>query len=548
MRILVIEDDDILLELLTQRLSDQHYAIDSATDGKSGWEYASTYKYDLVILDVVLPQIDGISLCQKLRQFGHTLPILMLTSQDTSIAKIMGLDAGADDYVVKPFDEAELIARIRALLRRGSSNPLPIITWGNLWLNSNTHEVSYAGKVLDLTAKEYSLIEMMLRESQHVFSKDEILESLWSSEEFPVDATVRSHMRRLRNKLSAAGAPHDLVSTAHGRGYYLKPCAQEPFQELPLESPQDEPTIAQSSPQLPLVKPRISTAITSGTNSIQEERSQSEQAQYWTLLNRTWRNNRDRCSDRVKQIYSAITPLKSNCLSEQIRSEAYRAAHNLVGTLGTFGLQDAMEIARSLEQEFHPDIHLEPNRATYIQALTEDLQNQIEHTQTLPGQPEESVNETIDRDRQSQTEKAEKLAFAGNQDRRSKSDIRLMIVDDDPIFLKTIPNQMRAYNFEISILDDPQQFWPALNGIRPDVLILDIQMPSINGLQLCHSLRSDINWQKLPVLFLSVLADMKTQKEAFAAGADDYLCKPITVQTLSDRIQYRLQRIQAYSR
>jgi DNA-binding response OmpR family regulator len=299
MRILVIEDDDVLLGLLTRQLSGHNYAIDGAIDGKSGWEYASTYKYDLIILDVLLPLIDGISLCQKLRQAGYTIPILMLTSQDTSQAKIVGLDAGADDYMVKPFDEAELIARIRALLRRGSSNPLPIITWGDLWLNSNSHEVSYAGAILELTAKEYGLLEMMLRESQHVFSKEEILESLWSSEEFPVDATVRSHMRRLRNKLTSIGAPQDLISTSHGRGYYLKPEVSPAELESPCAPPQPKHlrTIesATSDDTLP-------QSISSGHNlsatttcSPQDTGAQQQQAQYWELLNRTWQSNRSRC-------------------------------------------------------------------------------------------------------------------------------------------------------------------------------------------------------------------------------------------------------------
>lgn len=227
MRILLVEDDEALIKVLTRRLVEHHYAVDAVTDGVAAWEYASTYEYELLVLDVVLPKLDGISLCQRLRAAECTTPILLLTGQDTSVAKIMGLDAGADDYVVKPFDEAELIARIRALLRRSSTNPLPVLTWGELWLNPSTCEVTYADEPLTLTAKEYALLELLLRESQHVFSNEEILESLWSSEEFPVDATVRSHIRRLRHKLTAVGAPPDLIATAHGRGYYLKPLFPE---------------------------------------------------------------------------------------------------------------------------------------------------------------------------------------------------------------------------------------------------------------------------------------------------------------------------------
>jgi DNA-binding response OmpR family regulator/HPt (histidine-containing phosphotransfer) domain-containing protein len=547
MRILVVEDDDVLLELLTHQLSEHHYAIDGASDGKTGWEYVSTYKYDLIILDVLLPLIDGISLCQRVRQAGYTIPVLMLTSQNTSNAKITGLNAGADDYMVKPFDEAELIARIRALLRRGSSNPLPIIIWGDLWLNSNSHEVSYAGDVLDLTAKEYGLLEMMLRESQHVFSKEEILESLWSSEEFPVDATVRSHMRRLRNKLTAGGAPPDFISTSHGRGYYLKPCTAtvEVFSELDagmdpdpdrFEMTKEQAKIAETSSDL------AQLAISAPSISTQNEVDKKRQIQYWDLLNRTWQNNRSNCLNRVEQIRAALGPLQANALTAQIQADAYRAAHNLVGTLGTFGMTIAMELSRKLEQELHPDVYPDASQAELIESLIANLQHQLDITDVLPNRPESAIEilgipESI--------RPALGKPALGNPG--SNPDLRLMVVDDDPILLQSLAHQLAAYNFQVSTLDDPQQFWIVLNGVNPDCLILDMQMPSINGLQLCQELRANLSWQKLPVFFLSALADSRTQQDAFAVGADDYLCKPMTAKDLSDRIHYRLSRIQTYS-
>lgn len=491
MRILLIEDDDILRDLLTQRLSEHHYAIDTARDGLQGWEYATTYEYDLLILDVVLPQLDGLALCQKLRQAGYTWPILMLTSQDTSIAKTMGLDAGADDYVVKPFDEAELIARIRALLRRGSTNPLPILTWCDLWLNSSTREVSYAGEVLDLTSKEYALLEMMMRESQHVFSKEEILDSLWSSEEFPVESTVRSHMRHLRHKLITVGAPADLIATSHGRGYFLKP---------------------------------LSSALhTSPPPELVEVTNSQPTAQYLEFLNQTWHQHRSQILERVQEIQLAIDQLQANNLSPQRRADAYRTAHTLVGTLGTFGLDNSMEIARSLEEEFHPDIASEPGQGEHLQILVTKLQQQVENTTSLLNTP----------------------SIGSLKTGQLPPEIRVLLVDDDPSLLQILPKQLQNYGFQVATLDDPQQFWALIEGIQPDVLILDVQMPQINGLKLCQSLRSAPSWQKLPVMFLSVFADAQTQHKAFAAGADDYLCKPITAESLSSRIRQRLQRIQS---
>jgi DNA-binding response OmpR family regulator/HPt (histidine-containing phosphotransfer) domain-containing protein len=537
MRILLVEDDDILLALLNQRLSAEHYAIDVATDGQKGWEYASTYEYDLLILDLVLPQLGGIALCQKLRQAGYTLPILILTSQAASTAKIMGLDAGADDYVVKPFDEAELVARIRALLRRGTMNPLPILTWGDLWLNSSTHEVSYAGELLDLTAKEYALLEMMMRESQHVFSKDEILESLWSSEEFPVDATVRSHMRRLRNKLVAVGAPVDLIATSHGRGYYLKPWSHQATNCLVVAS---NATVAMTNHGVtarpsPVAARRPETAspemtfpeMTFPEMTSPDLLAHQQQAQYLALLNQTWQEHRSLCVERVQQIRTAIEQRQANCITPSAQADAYRAAHNLVGTLGTFGLQEAMAIARNLEQELHPDIYPEPSQAQSLQVLSWELLQQIETTASLP------------------TEATSAATSAQARAWRSPPAMRVMLVDDDPILLQTLAKQLQGYGFQVSTLADPAQFWTVFPNVAPDVLILDVQMPPLNGLELCQALRAQPNGQKIPVMFLSVFADAKTQHEAFAAGADDYLCKPMTAQDLSDRIQQRWQRIQA---
>ncbi len=528
MRILLVEDDDILLALLNQRLSAEHYAIDVATDGRTGWEYASTYEYNLLILDLVLPQLGGLELCQKLRQAGYTVPILILTSQDTSMAKIMGLDAGADDYVVKPFDEAELVARIRALLRRGMMNPLPILTWGDLWLNSSSHEVSYAGEVLDLTAKEYALLEMLLRESQHVFSKDEILDSLWSSEEFPVDATVRSHIRRLRHKLVAVGAPVDLIATSHGRGYYLKHNPVETGNHA-LET-DNHPVEMSPSPVVASGVAGVAGVAAETSANLPEPQADPQPVQYLAFLNQTWQNNRSRCLARVEQIRSALDQLQINSITPSAQADAHRAAHNLVGTLGTFGLQEAMAIARNLEQELHPDIYLEPIQAPYLQKLSGDLQQQIEMTESLL-LPTVPASPLVER--------------SGGW--RSPPEIRVMLVDDDPSWLQILPKQLQGYGFQVATLADPEQFWTVLPNIDPDVLILDVQMWPMNGLELCQALRAQANWQKLPVMFLSVLADARTQHEAFAAGADDYLCKPITAAQLGDRIHQRLRRIQALS-
>lgn len=527
MRILVVEDDEVLRTLLTRRLNAECYAIDVAKDGLEGWDYASTYEYDLLILDLVLPKLNGIELCQKLRHAGYAVPILMLSSQDTSTAKIMGLNAGADDYMVKPFDEPELIGRIRALLRRGTSNPLPLVICGPLSLNSSTHEVFYGEMALTLTAKEYALLEMMMRESQHVFSSDEILESLWSSDEFPVDATVRSHVRRLRKKLTAVGAPSDLIATSHGRGYYLKTLNLSISTIAPAREPPEQETPTRKTPA------RETPNLATLNSPIEQSKSNEskQQNQYLALLNDTWKKHRSTCIERVELIRSALDSLQSGQLTSPMQAEAYRAAHTLMGTLGTFGLSQAMQLARNLDQELHPDLYLEPNQAKSFRSFLNQLRQQIEQTlyiENLPTMLEDPPK-----------------SLEAPKSKQSQPEIRVMLVDDDPVFLETFSQHLKPYGFQVLTVNDPRQFWSVLEGNQPDVLILDIQMQQINGFELCQGLRSVDPWQKIPVMFLSADSKAETQHKAFSVGADDYLCKPITAQSLSDRIHNRLQRIQA---
>ncbi|HYX18452.1 MAG TPA: response regulator transcription factor, partial [Nostoc sp.] len=213
MKILVVEDDELNAYALTAVLTNQNYAVEVSTDGDAAWDLIQTYDYDLILLDVMLPKLDGISLCRQIRSSGLQMPILLLTGRDSSHDKAIGLDAGADDYVVKPFDQEELVARIRALLRRKIVTSQPVLEYGQLQLDPSSCEVTYAGKLLPLTPKEFALLELFLRNNHRVFSCDMILEHLWSYEDTPQEEAVRTHIKGLRHKLKAVGAPNDLVET-----------------------------------------------------------------------------------------------------------------------------------------------------------------------------------------------------------------------------------------------------------------------------------------------------------------------------------------------
>ena len=222
MRILLIDDDEELMEVLAQKLIEQHYAVDIANTGEMGWEFILIFNYELVVLDLMLPDVDGIQLCQKIRNKGYKMPILLLTASDRHTDKIRGLDSGADDYVVKPFDFDELTARIRALLRREIHDSSPILKRQGLSLDPRSYEVKYDNELLPLTPKEYALLELFMRYPQQVFSPAAIIDNLWAGEDPPGEEAVRTHVKGLRQKLKAAGMDKDTIKTVYGIGYRLK--------------------------------------------------------------------------------------------------------------------------------------------------------------------------------------------------------------------------------------------------------------------------------------------------------------------------------------
>jgi DNA-binding response OmpR family regulator/HPt (histidine-containing phosphotransfer) domain-containing protein len=615
MKILLVEADKTIIAALTRSLAAYHYIVDAVTDGEAGWTYATTFEYDLIVLDVCLPKLDGLSFCQRFREEGYTVPVLFLTAQGNSLDKVRGLDAGADDYVVKPFDINELSARIRALLRRGSDRPFPHLVWGNLILNPSTCEVAYGDRPLTLTTKEYELLELFLRDGHCVYSADEILDRLWSSEEFPVEATVRSHLRRLRQKLTAAGAPHDFIATLHGRGYYLK--SEEGLsQNASLNSFPDKE---------PILKPR----------------PEQEQV-YLAFLNETWTTTQ---SESLIQLQTLSQALKSEARIPEFQAQAQHLAHKLAGTLGIFMLTEGTQLAQELELLLQEPIGGNiANLTAHLATLTSLIRNTtaIEACQTptdaspllliVAQDPtatqaivtaaacagiRTALAETISQVSDwleidlNKTRQLDAILFKlpSNQTiskkqapfgleilqalARSYPDLpilamgnflelsnrlevvkhggkvlielsataeatiaavkeclsvsskgtKVMVVDDDQTLLHTLPTLLRPWGFKVSTLAAPQQFWNVLEAVQPDALVLDVKMPEMNGLELCQILRSDLRWRRLPILFLSAISDTQIQLQAFEAGADDYLCKPVDGTNLAHRILNRLQRL-----
>lgn len=221
MKILLVEDDDRIAKPLAEDLRHQHHVVEIARDGVEGWEYAQATAYDLILLDLMLPRLDGISLCKKLRTAQSPALILMLTAKDTTSDKVIGLDAGADDYLVKPFKLQELAARIRALARRSSETKPVILSYGDLKLDPSTAEVTYRDNLLSLTPKEYLILEYFLRHPRQVLARSAILEQLWEFENSSMEGTVKTHITNLRRKVKEAGGSGSEIETVYGIGYRL---------------------------------------------------------------------------------------------------------------------------------------------------------------------------------------------------------------------------------------------------------------------------------------------------------------------------------------
>lgn len=221
MHILVVEDDRKVASFIQKGLSEEGYVVDVAADGEEGSLKASVGEYDVIILDVMLPERSGYELARELRREGSTTPILMLTAKDTTEDIIRGLDSGADDYLTKPFAFDELLARIRALMRREGVDRTQILRYLDLELNHRRHEARCGKRVLDLTPKEFQLLEHFLLHPEEVVTRTELLEKVWELEFDPESNVVDVHVGNLRRKLTSGGEP-ELIETIRGVGYRLK--------------------------------------------------------------------------------------------------------------------------------------------------------------------------------------------------------------------------------------------------------------------------------------------------------------------------------------
>ena len=615
MKILLVEDDPTIRLLIEQALS-LHHAVEVAEDGRSALALVEQIDYDLLLLDVGIPEIDGISVCKQLRTQGCQLPILLLTAKDRLSDRVLGLDAGADDYMVKPFHLPELLARIRALLRRGKTMTASIVTWEKLQLHGVTREIRYGETLLHLTPKEYGILELLLLHPQQIFSRSAMIDRLWELEETPTESAISSHIKAIRQKLKAAGASQDLIETMYGFGYRLRPLKTEaPANPEHSENPEKKENQAAV---LLDAEPAFSQAAAD------------------TVMVELWERFKDSFHLQLDLLDQVVSVLRAGTLTIDLQQEAKQTVHKLVGSLGVYGFPEGSVLARHIEALLDLDRSLEraeiEQLAHWVEALRQEMSQKPHTTASLsaPRLPrvlvvgdDAALNEQLqaeatgrslqlatasspiaaqamlDRYRpdvllldltlagshedglswlqtlKQQYPQMPMLVFTGRGSLHDRIAVarsgaqallqkpitveqtfqaiqaalkpqqlptaRVMVVDDDPLILHRLSVVLSPWGLQVTTLLDPARFWEVLTRTVPDLLLLDIEMPGFNGIELCEVVRHDSKWGNLPILFLTAHQEVDMIVQAFAAGGDDYIRKPILETELVARVLNRLE-------
>lgn len=524
MKILVVEDDEAIAEMLACMLSNQNYVVEVANDGEAAWELIVVYEYDLLLIDITLPHLDGISLCRKVREHGYQMQIMLVTGRGSSHDQAIGLDAGADAYMTKPTDPEELTARIRALLRRGGTAFDSVLEWGNLRLDPATREVTYAQQPLFLSPKEFAILEFFVRNGRRVFTYSTILDRLWAYEETPNVDAVRTHIKGLRQKLRRAGAPTDAIETVYGLGYRLKPLA----------------SLTDSiDPHQPATQPIQQQIL----NALAEQQEIDRVADDLTIE-----------EIRQEPLFTDERPLlliidPDRQLAEQLMNEAvnwgFRSA--ISTTLAAAELKidrDAPTVVLLDPDITHPTTdslkllakltHQTPAVPVLVFTSHDRLTDRLEVAQ-LGGHSFLSKPLPLDR-------VLKAVAQAAQQAEAAKQ--RVMVVDRDPQILATLKGLLEPWGLSVTTLNDPQQFWETLESCSPDLLILEMNMPILSGTDLCQIVRNDSRWGSLPIIFLTTHPNIETIDRVYSVGADDFVSKPIAGSELVSRVINRLERIE----
>ncbi|MDZ4875749.1 MAG: Regulator of RpoS [Chroococcidiopsis cubana SAG 39.79] len=477
MKILLVEDDRYTVAKIIEILAQHQYVVEVAADSEKAIQLMQSYEYDLLIADVVLPGLDGISLCCYLREQNYQLPILLLSVKASVSDRVFGLNAGADDYLVKPFDSAELVARVGALLRRREQFVSPALTWGALRLFPNTRRVTWQGKPLNLTAKEFRLLQLFLENPQRIFSKDVILDRLWTATESAKAGTVAAHMKGLRQKLKAAGVKVEIIETIYGVGYQLG-------------SPLDLEQSVQGSPVLP-IKIEPSPA----------------QLEVMAVAAEVLQEIRASLNEETALFEQVIAQLSAGTLERELRRQAERHAHQLAGSLGSLGLSQGFEAAQQIELLLQGEMALRQTATRQLQYFVELLK------QALVAIP---------------------MPIAPTSPRIASA--RLLVIDDDRILVNQLRLAAVAAGFNLEIATTLADGRRAIAQNPPDAILLDLSFneDTEDGLKLLAEL--DEQNSSIPVLAFTVRDSLTDRITVTRLGGRAFLHKPISISEVFNAI------------
>ncbi|MGL5059492.1 MAG: response regulator [Microcoleus sp.] len=626
--ILLLQDDTLQGAALVKLLETNRYKVERAIDQQAALDLAKMVDYDLILLDLQVPKRDGISLCRQLRSQNYTNPILLLTANNSDADVVAGFDAGADDYIIKPYAEEVLLAKIRTLLRRSQAvapgsfakESSAKLTWGNLCLDVDSGRVNFGDRIIALTVTEYNLLELLMRNPERIFSRSAILDRLWGFDDAPTDRAINTHIKDLRKKLKSGGLTEEIIETVYGMGYRLK---------------------APHQAALP-------------TNNDDTDRTSKNRSRAGSLpaVDKLLERFRGIFNQQVSVLLEAKAAVLAGNLAIELHHSAQHEAHKLAGSMASFGYPEASKLARSTEHLLISISGTEADRtlrqftdeerdrfAQLVTAIQEELAKPPVTTTAVPVtslpailshrvlvvDDDEALTERLQaaseawglrmkiapniaaaRSRlaismpdlilidlsfpdteedgltllQEINERSPDLpviVFTGRDnlaDRLAVSRLgakqflhkpatldrifqaisrlltktkisspgKVLIVDDDLAMLTYLSSVLVPWGLEVITLTEPQRFWDTIVATSPNLVILDLEMPQIGGLELCQVVRQDAQRADLPILVVTAHTDAESLSQAFAAGADDFITKPVLGPELVTRVLSRIER------
>ncbi len=589
MKLLIVEDDKDTVAALTTSLVAQQFTVDTASDSRSALELAEATEYDLIVLDVMLPDENGIRLCRQLRTQNQQEPILLLTGKVDPADRIAGFEAGADDYITKPYELSELLARIRALLRRGSTVLTKVLCWGQLQLDPNNCEVMCQGKGLHLTPKEYKLLELFLRHPRRIFDRRTLLDRICSIDECPGEEAVTTQIRGLRRKLQMAGLNSDPIETLYGLGYRLKSVPEKPEQgseDAKTQRREETGNIFDRVSALPFASrhkslpsgfgsdaPKVANAAltdSTGTGATQVFSEGEKPRPMGSLQVESVASKTPTSSSQSGSVQGAGSP----CLSISASSSSYSLNENrddaeveAVAAIRQMWQDSQERLQGQLAKLEEAIAHLFTNTLTpdgrqFAQTIAHrligslgafgmpqaaELARQIERTLKTPTaavQSEEAVQlKSLLGQLRQVIQQLPTFATTAPTPVLKSSDRVVLLIDDDTDLIERMQANASNWSIQLETVTDLTLARQHLQYLTPDAIILDLTFPNTteSGLTLLAQLKH--KFPTIPVLVLTGLGDLTKRVEVTRLGANAFLQKPATPTEVFQAVSQLLHRI-----